>query len=123
MVAHLVGTPSHFPSVDGGILFLEDIGEHPYRIERMLYQLHFAGILRRQQALVLGVFNGYDPLQNDNGYDFATMVAHARERFGIPILTGLRSGIAPTSSRCRWAGMRAGCPRPGAATLVLSNYG
>ena len=45
MIAHLVGT-RHWPSIDGGILFIEDIGEHPYRIERMLHQLHFAGVLR-----------------------------------------------------------------------------
>ena len=53
MVAHLVGTP-HLPRVEHGILFLEDIAEHPYRVERMLYQLHFAGILARQRAVLLG---------------------------------------------------------------------
>src|SRR4029079_4844197 len=86
MVAHLVGT-RHLPRVDGGILFLEDIGEHPYRIERMLYQLHFAGVLAHQRALLRGVFNGYDTLANDNGYDLATVVAHARATFDIPIYT------------------------------------
>ena len=35
------------PDVSGGILFLEDVGEHPYRVERMLYQLLHAGILAR----------------------------------------------------------------------------
>src|SRR5262245_33503401 len=44
MITHLAGTP-HLPRVEHGILFLEDISEHPYRVERMLYQLHFAGIL------------------------------------------------------------------------------
>ncbi len=39
--------------IDGGILFIEDIGEQPYRVERMLHQLHFAGVLRRQQAVLL----------------------------------------------------------------------
>jgi muramoyltetrapeptide carboxypeptidase LdcA involved in peptidoglycan recycling len=46
LVAHLLGTP-YFPRVDGGILFLEDVNEHPYRVERMLYQLHHAGLLAR----------------------------------------------------------------------------
>ena len=59
MVAHLVGTP-HLPRVEHGILFLEDIAEHPYRVERMLHQLHFAGILARQRAVLLGTFNGYE---------------------------------------------------------------
>ena len=69
MVAHLVGTP-HFPTIDGGILFLEDIGEHPYRIERMLYQLHFAGVLARQRAVLLGASTDYEASPNDNGYDW-----------------------------------------------------
>ena len=59
MVAHLVGT-SHFPTMHGGILVLEDIGEQPYRIERMLYQLHFAGVLGGS-AILLGSFNGFGP--------------------------------------------------------------
>ena len=77
MVAHLVGTP-HFPAIDGGILVLEDVGEQPYRVERMLYQLHFAGVLGRQRALLLGSFNGFEASPNDNGYDLAAMIAHAR---------------------------------------------
>ena len=58
LVAHLVGS-RHFPRVDGGILFLEDVGEHPYRIERMLHQLHFAGVLAAQRAVLLGAFTEY----------------------------------------------------------------
>ena len=45
----LVGTP-YFPQVDGGILFVEDVNEHPYRVERMLTQLLHAGVLARQKA-------------------------------------------------------------------------
>ena len=44
-----LGTP-YFPHIQGGILFLEDVGEHPYRIERMLTQLLYSGILARQKA-------------------------------------------------------------------------
>src|SRR6266481_5538684 len=84
LLAHLVGTP-YLPRVDGGILFVEDVGEHPYRIERMLYQLHHAGILRRQRALLLGAFSGYTPSPNDNGYDLAAMVEHCRGAFGVPV--------------------------------------
>ena len=94
MLAHLVGTP-HLPRVDHGILFLEDIGEHPYRIERMLYQLHFAGILARQRAVLLGVFNGYELAPNDNGYDAAAMVAHFRAALGVHVYTGLPFGHVP----------------------------
>ncbi len=91
LIAHLVGS-RFFPRVDGGILFVEDIGEAPYRIERMLQQLHNAGVLARQQALLFGVFNGYQLAPNDNGYDVDDVVAYARARFGVPVYTGLPFG-------------------------------
>ncbi|HEU4622719.1 MAG TPA: LD-carboxypeptidase, partial [Burkholderiaceae bacterium] len=94
MVASLVGTP-WWPKVRDGVLFLEDVNEHPYRVERMLYQLHHAGILAQQRAVLLGDFSGYQLAANDNGYDFDRMVAHARGRFGVPILTGLPFGHCP----------------------------
>lgn len=91
MVGHLVGT-QYLPQVEGGILFLEDIGEHPYRVERLLLQLHHAGVLRRQQAILLGDFSGYRLAPHDNGYDFAAMLAYLRAQFDLPILTGLPFG-------------------------------
>ncbi len=103
MVAHLAGTP-HMPRVDDGILFLEDIGEHPYRIERMLYQLHHAGVLARQRAVLLGNFSGYELGPNDNGYDAAAMVAHVRARLEHAGLhrPAVRA-LSRKSSRCRSA--------------------
>ncbi|MDB5775669.1 MAG: muramoyltetrapeptide carboxypeptidase [Herbaspirillum sp.] len=91
MVAHLIGTP-YFPAVDGGILFLEDIAEHPYRLERMLLQLHHAGALKKQQAILLGDFSGYRLAPHDNGYDFDAMLAYLRAELKLPILTGLPFG-------------------------------
>ena len=91
MVNHLIGTP-FWTQVDGGILFLEDIGEHPYRVERMLLQLHFAGVLERQKAIVLGDFSGYRLAQHDNGYDFDEMLAFIRGLVPVPVLTGLPFG-------------------------------
>lgn len=91
MIASLVGTP-YMPRIDGGILFIEDINEHPYRVERMLYQLHLAGILGRQRALVLGDFTGGKLSPYDNGYDFSTMLEQVRAFSGLPIVNGLRFG-------------------------------
>lgn len=91
MVNHLIGTP-FWPQIDGGILFLEDIGEHPYRIERMLLQLHFAGVLERQRAIVLGDISGYKLAPHDNGYDFDAMLAYIRGLLPVPVLTGLPFG-------------------------------
>jgi muramoyltetrapeptide carboxypeptidase len=72
MVASLVGTP-HLPQVSGGILWLEDVGEHPYRSERLLTQLLHAGVLKKQKAVVLAQFNGWKPLLNDKGYGYPTV--------------------------------------------------
>lgn len=91
MLVHLAGTP-YFPQVDDGILFVEDINEHPYRVERMLLQLLHAGVLSRQRALVLGDFSGYRLSDYDNGYDVEAMLDFLRERLGIPVLTGLPFG-------------------------------
>jgi len=121
MLAHLVGS-AHLPQVDGGILFVEDVGEHPYRIERMLYQLHFAGLLARQRALLLGSFTGYEPAPNDNGYDFGAMVAHVRDRLGIPVYTGLPFGHVPDKLTLPVGGHGALVVRDGAARLALSGY-
>ena len=121
MVAHLVGTP-YLPRVEGGILFLEDIGEHPYRIERMLYQLHLAGVLARQRAVLLGGFNGYDLGPNDNGYDVAAAVAQVRTRLGVPVFTGLPFGHCPEKITLPVGGRCALTVRDGRARLVFSDY-
>ena len=91
MLTHLIGTP-YLPQIEDGILFLEDIGEHPYRIERMMLQLQYAGILGRQQAIVLGDFSEYRLAPHDNGYDFDAMLAFLRAHVSVPILTGLPFG-------------------------------
>lgn len=121
LVAHLCGTP-YFPSVEGGILFLEDVGEAPYRVERMLYQLQHAGVLSRQRAILLGQFTEYALSANDGGYDLDTAIAHVRGVCGTPIFTGLPFGhvadklTLPVGGRCDLM------VRDGRATLVLSDY-
>jgi muramoyltetrapeptide carboxypeptidase len=94
MLMTLLGTP-YFPVIDGGILFLEDIAEHPYRVERMLLQLMHAGVLARPQAIVLGDFSGYRLGPGDNGYDFDAMLAYLRATLPCPVLTGLEFGHIP----------------------------
>ena len=91
MLTHLAGTP-YFPRIEGGIVFLEDINEHPYRIERMVLQLLYSGALSGQRALVLGDFSGYRLAPTDNGYDFDAMLAYLRATLPMPVLTGLPFG-------------------------------
>ena len=95
MVQSLLGTP-HWPKVRGGVLFLEDINEHPYRVERALLQLHQAGVLPQQKAVLLGDFSGWRKSPLDRGYTLKTAVAHLRSVCATPILTGLPFGHVPT---------------------------
>ena len=53
VLTHLVGTPS-MPSLQGSVLVLEEVGERPYRIDRMLTQLRASGALRGVRAVVVG---------------------------------------------------------------------
>jgi muramoyltetrapeptide carboxypeptidase len=105
MVAHLIGTP-FMPDIRGGILVLEDVGEQPYRIERMLYQLLHAGVLARQRALLLGAFTEYALTPHDAGYDLDAVVTQLRAQLQVPVYTGLPFGhvrdklTLPVGGRC-----------------------
>ena len=91
----LLGTP-YWPEVKGGVLFIEDVNEHPFRIERMLTQLLQAGVLARQKAIVFGQFTGIRLAPHDKGYKLATVVAWLRSQLKVPVLTGLPFGHVPT---------------------------
>lgn len=91
MLASLSGTP-WMPAVEGGILFVEDVAEHPYRVERMLLQLLHAGVLGRQKAILLGAFTEWKPAPHDNGFDLSTVRAHLADRLGVPVIPGLPFG-------------------------------
>lgn len=91
----LVGTP-FFPTVRGGILFVEDIAEHPYRVERLLTQLLHSGVLAKQKALILGQFTDYKLTSHDKGFKLQTVVDWIRSKLDIPVLTNLPFGHVPT---------------------------
>ncbi|WP_427912150.1 LD-carboxypeptidase [Ramlibacter sp. MMS24-I3-19] len=95
ILAALVGTP-WMPRVKGGILFIEDVGEHPYRVERMLSQLLHAGVLGEQKAIVFGQFTNWKPVPHDKGYKLKTVVDWLRTQAKAPVLTGLPFGHVPT---------------------------
>lgn len=121
LVAHLAGTP-FMPAVEGGILFLEDTAEHPYRVERMLYQLHYAGILARQRAILLGAFTDYTSYPHDGGYDLETAIAQIRDRCGVAIYTGLPFGHVRDKLTLPVGGSAEVKVRDSSATLLLSDY-
>jgi muramoyltetrapeptide carboxypeptidase len=95
VLCSLVGTP-YLPEVKGGVLFLEDIAEHPYRVERMLTQLLHAGILAKQKAVVLGQFTGYQLTPHDKGFKLASVVDWLQSQIKAPVLTNLPFGHVPT---------------------------
>jgi muramoyltetrapeptide carboxypeptidase len=89
----LLGT-RHWPAAaaKGGVLFLEDVNEHPYRVERGLLQLRQAGVLQAQKAVLLGAFSGWKPAPQDRGYTLKMAVARVRDGLKTPLLTGLPFG-------------------------------
>jgi len=95
VVNSLLGTP-YFPRIKGGILFLEDVNEHPYRVERNLLQLQQAGVLDAQKAIVLGEFSAWKKSPLDRGYTLKSAIEAVRARTKTPIFTGLPFGHVAT---------------------------
>lgn len=96
VLTDLLGTP-YFPAIDKGVLFLEDANEHPYRIERMLDQLRYSGVLGRQRAIVLGQFTGIRKVPNyDRGFGLNTVIDRLRSLLKVPVLAGLPHGHVST---------------------------
>ena len=99
VLASLIGTP-YFPKPDaikGGILFIEDVGEHPYRIERILTHLLHAGVLTQQKAIVFGQFSNYNLVPGyDSGFNLAGVAARLQSQIKARVLMGLPFGHVPT---------------------------
>jgi len=88
-LCHLLGTP-FAPSFDGGILVLEDRGEAPYRIDRMLTQFRLAGTLAGVRAVVLGDFTDCGS-EADLWRVFEDLLAD----LGVPVVAGCGIGHGP----------------------------
>ena len=98
LIESLVGTAWMPPKemLEGGILFLEDVGEYAYRVERMLLTLLDAGILARQRAVLLGAFtNADDSIRFSGDHCLADSLAYIRRRLpaSIPVVTGDRKSV------------------------------
>jgi muramoyltetrapeptide carboxypeptidase len=91
-----LGTPYAFDPPAGCVLFLEDVNERPYRLDRMLTQLRLGGILARARALVFGEMRGCDEASGQPGaLDVIRTFASDVEG---PVITGFPSGH--TSGPC-----------------------
>ena len=88
IVAALCGTP-HAVSAAGRILFLEDVGEAAYRVDRMMLQLERSGVLEGAVGLAFGRFT--DPPDQDQ-HPVADVLAEHAERVGVPAVMDLAFG-------------------------------
>jgi muramoyltetrapeptide carboxypeptidase len=86
-----LGTPYAFDPPAGHILFIDEVAERPYRIDRMLTQLRLAGILSRASAIVFGELPRCEEPAG-GGPAIKTIVAELLQEFGGPVLFGLPSG-------------------------------
>ena len=92
-LTHLLGTP-HLPPLKGAILVLEDVGEAPYRIERMLTHWRLSGVLQQLAGLGLGSFEGCDnPADSDRpSFSLEQVLRERTADLGIPVVAGLPIG-------------------------------
>ena len=90
MLSALVSTPYDILK-PGRILFIEDINEEIYKVERMLYTLLLNGTLARLSGLIVGRFTGqHSP--DRNGDTMEQMISRMVAPFGYPVAIGLPIG-------------------------------
>ena len=89
-LAASLGTPYAFDPPPGCVLFLEDVNERPYRIDRMLTQLALSGILTRAKSLVFGEMRGCDEPGGRIGV--IDVIARATDHCHGPVVVGFPSG-------------------------------
>jgi muramoyltetrapeptide carboxypeptidase len=85
----LVGTP-HAPPLEGRVLFLEDVGERPYRVDRMLTTLRQAGWLDAVCGIALGAFTDMRP--GPDGVPVEEVLHQELAQLGIPVVAGVPAG-------------------------------
>jgi muramoyltetrapeptide carboxypeptidase len=91
LVQCLVGT-AHLPDLDGAILFLEDVGEDLYRVDRMLAHLRMVGALGRLRGVVVGRFTELKRAMSDGALGFEEVLATYFLPLGIPVASGFPIG-------------------------------
>lgn len=125
VVSALAGS-EYLPKIKGGILFLEEVGETPYRVERMLYDLYLAGAFKNQQAVVFGALSGFSKDSYDPRYDMAVVIEQLYQLIKIPIYSGFGFGhIAnkrsfPLGAKCQIKPLAS--EATSGFTLIFSDY-
>ncbi|MDA0684606.1 MAG: LD-carboxypeptidase [Bacteroidetes bacterium] len=106
LITRLIGTP-HLPDLSGAILFLEEVGESPYRVDGLLAHLQLAGILDSLAGVVLGGFTESDAEPDKPSLTMEQVFDDYFGDLGIPVCSGLRYGhfhekiAVPIGVKCR----------------------
>jgi len=105
----LNGTP-FFPVTDGDVLFIEDLDEYYYHLDRMMLSLQQSGVFSRISALLVGGMTEMKDHSIPFGYSAAEIILQHTRHSDIPVLFGIPAGHIPvnkaliTGSVCRWNG-------------------
>ena len=91
VASHLLGS-AHMPDLDGAILVLEDVGEQPYRLDRMLTHWRLAGVLQRLAGLGFGRFSDCDDDNLQEGFSTTEVLQERSCDLGIPVIADLPVG-------------------------------
>ncbi len=91
VLASLVGTPYELKG-DGALLFLEDVGDYTYRVDRLFQQLWMSGLLNRVNGILIGDFFGADDDYEEGDFLLDEVLAHYAELSGKPMLKGVPAG-------------------------------
>ena len=121
VVSALAGS-AYMPNPKGGIVFLEEVGEQPYQVERMLYSLYLSGAFKNQQAIVLGAFSGAGEDSYDARYNLASVIEHLGQVTGLPIYTGLPFGHVARKQSFPLGAMCHLTPTASGITLEFEGY-
>lgn len=89
VLAALAGTP-FLPDLRGAVLLLEDVGERPYRLDRLWTQLRLAGLLSDLAGVALGEFTGCE--ETGAGYSCLDVLRTLAEETGVPCVAGFQIG-------------------------------
>ena len=116
-LAASMGTPYAFDPPQGCVLFLEDVSERPFRIDRLLTQLRLSGILDRAVALVFGEMRGCD--EPGGQYPIRDVLTEITKSFNGPVLFGFPSGHTTGPSWSVPLGVRVRVTTDPHATLVV----
>ncbi|WP_048601479.1 S66 peptidase family protein [Rubeoparvulum massiliense] len=106
LLTSTLGTPYELDT-RGALLFLEEVNEEPYRIDRMLNQLQQAGKLDACAGFLIGDFQQCEPARHNHSFSLEEVLRHYLQPLGKPVMGGLQvghcepTGVIPIGLLCQ----------------------